>query len=175
MRAFRWLQILVACWLVAALWWSSDGGVAVFELLIVSYGAVALIAAALVIAIVERKRQRSFPTSGLLSVIAIVLAGGVLFFSSIPFRVRFEVGVRSLERFAAGLPVGHSQNRLKRRVGVFNIAESEVLPDRTVRLILAEDMFDESGVAYSPGTPPVVAEDSYQHIRGNWWRWYRSW
>jgi hypothetical protein len=37
-------------------------------------------------------------------------------------------------------------------------------------------LVDDCGVVYSPtGEPPVVGEDSYEHISGPWWHWYRSW
>jgi hypothetical protein len=61
------------------------------------------------------------------------------------------------------------------RIGLFSVRELECLGECR-RFITAHDFLDDAGLAYCPtGRPPVVGEDSYSHLYGGWWRWYRSW
>ncbi len=63
-----------------------------------------------------------------------------------------------------------------RRIGLFDVKETELLDGGTVRLITAEDFLDDAGLVYSPKQkPPVRGEDTYRHLYGSWWHWQRSW
>lgn len=60
-------------------------------------------------------------------------------------------------------------------IGLFHVREHECV-GACRRFITARAFLDDAGLAYCPaGHPPRVGEDSYVHLYGGWWRWYRSW
>jgi hypothetical protein len=69
-----------------------------------------------------------------------------------------------------------STNYPSRRVGLFQLRETEPLDNGVVRFITAKDFIDDAGFVYSPNRqPPIKGEDSYRHLYGDWWYWHRSW
>lgn len=64
-----------------------------------------------------------------------------------------------------------------RRVGLYTVTITELLPDGTVRMITSShSVLDRAGFANSPNNPPATqGEDLYKHIHGQWWYWYQSW
>jgi hypothetical protein len=62
-------------------------------------------------------------------------------------------------------------------VGPYALDQAEHLPGGGARFLIAGTGFlDPSGFAYSPdGPPPVLGEDSYQHLSGPWYQWTESW
>ncbi|MEJ5999900.1 hypothetical protein [Paucibacter soli] len=64
-----------------------------------------------------------------------------------------------------------------RRVGLYQVSRTEMLPDGSVRLITGRaGLMDQAGLAYSAhGRPQRRGEDSYRPLHGPWWGWRESW
>ena len=63
-----------------------------------------------------------------------------------------------------------------RRVGLYSIYETELLPGDIVRVITSRDGFNDAGFAFSPDTtPPKTSLDSYRSLNAGWWHWSRIW
>ena len=177
-----WILLGVALtWGVAGLVMCSDGGISVYDLFFLIYGGLALVivALALFIALCVRGGKLKlrvvhyFPLPyGLLLVVLVVVVIGVV--SNAPFLVRFEMSRTALQAKAAQVRAGATP-QTPTRVGYFNVREIDQAGD-SVRFITAKSMLDHSGVVYCPsGSPRRVGEDTYWHVHGPWWGWYRSW
>jgi hypothetical protein len=111
-----------------------------------------------------------------LSVAPVLLViSGVLFVTEAAVYVRFALSRPALEHHAAASARSGPSDRVV-RVGLFVVRETDVQPGGVVRMITAECMFDDCGLAFSSGgAPPVVGEDAYYSLTDNWWLWHRSW
>ncbi|MFN0009437.1 MAG: hypothetical protein ACKVXR_16185 [Planctomycetota bacterium] len=90
------------------------------------------------------------------------------------FRARFAVSRPALEAAALDVRSG-SHAPAPGRIGLFHVAEIDRAGD-SVRFIVGEAGLDHCGLVHSPRRePPVVGEDSYEHLQGPWWFWHRSW
>jgi len=116
---------------------------------------------------------RSFPLPYLLLVAFLALVFlGVSFNGALWLRVQTSRG--PLEAVAAKVRAGETP-KTPARVGTFRVREIDTAGD-SVRFIVGDSLLDDFGVVYSPsGAPPVVGEDTYWHLSGDWWAWKRSW
>jgi len=96
--------------------------------------------------------------------------------------VRFALGEHALSQYAADVRSGKINVDFefvheKKRIGLYQLTITEHLSDGTVRFITSShNLLDSAGFANSESSPPMKrGEDSYKHIYGNWWVWYRSW
>ncbi len=111
----------------------------------------------------------------------IVLVGSIaLLHFSVPTKLRLKLSEPALMSYiqtAQAAQAAQPQLAISpRQVGLFQVQETELLSSGTVRLITTEDFFDHAGFVYSPNqAPPVLGEDSYSHLYGDWWHWQRSW
>ena len=180
-RVVMWCFLGVAVlWGTAALIMNSDGS-SIDAFLLYAYGGIAFFFAAVtfgVVCIVSATRRRErlmrvFPLPYLLliAVLALVFVGVSL---NGAFWLRFEMSRGALEAATAQVQAG-AKPKTPVRIGFFRVREIDRAGD-SVRFIVGESLLDEVGVAYSPsGEPPVVGEDSYTHLTGDWWIWDRSW
>lgn len=61
------------------------------------------------------------------------------------------------------------------RVGLYRVANYERF-EGGFRFHTGDELLDFVGLAYCGGCrPPVIYEDSYDHLRGDWWVWHQSW
>jgi hypothetical protein len=186
---------------IAAIAWStyviaaaSDAGLTVPALLILVWGALAVLGLWGVWAFVHWRRTTQGRLSRpwhwayiwgypvvVLGLVAVTWFGGtfwVRFLLSKPAlehlvedRTTLDGLVRDYEAAIAARRLGTNA-----RVGLFWVREAEVLPSGIVRLITTDCMFDHCGVVYSPNAePPRIGEDQYSRLVGGWWRWWRSW
>jgi hypothetical protein len=173
MRFRRGMMALLVIWVLASTWLGSDSGISVPGLLITVGGAGLLLPVWLVLLIVTWKRKERMKVIWVEPVVvALVLAA---IYSGALFHLRFFASRRSLDSYVAQTLAGGASHQKRTHVGLFVARETEVLPNGVVRIITASCMFDECGVAFSRAKPPVVGEDRYDHLAGNWWRWWRSW
>ena len=116
---------------------------------------------------------RAFPLPYLLLVACLaVVFFGVSFNAALWLRVETSRG--PLEAVAADVRAGETP-KTPLWVGSFRVREIDAAGD-SVRFIVGESLLDDFGIVHSPsGEPPVVGEDSYQHLGGDWWAWERSW
>ena len=172
----RGLTISSCAWLIALLYFSSDGGMSVCDVLGLGYAWLALAISWIVTFFVLRSRKVSFGPAGRVLVPLVLAIGGFLYFTEGAIYLRLLGSKGALEAYVASAQRGHRNSRQPVRIGLFKVLETETLSDGTVRMITAECMFDECGLAFAPrGIPPVIGEDSYEHLGGAWWRWSRSW
>jgi hypothetical protein len=169
----RGVMTALVMWVLASIWFGSDSGISVPGLLVIVGGAALLLLVWLALLVVTWKRKTRVKLLWLApAVTAIVLAA---IYSGALFHLRFLASRRSLDRYIAQtLTVGGAHQR-RTNVGLFVVRETEVLPNGVVRIITARCMFDDCGIAFSRTKPPVIGEDRYDHLVGNWWRWWRSW
>lgn len=111
--------------------------------------------------------------------VAIGLSLALIFFN-ISTSIRLQLSESALTSYVQEVQAGRRSQQPSgnppRRVGLFDIKETELLADGTVRLITAEDFVDHAGLVYSPKQqPPIQGEDTYRHLYGSWWHWQRSW
>jgi hypothetical protein len=67
-------------------------------------------------------------------------------------------------------------NHPKRVVGLYGIFLTELLPDGTVLFLTSSHFLDKAGFVFTNQKRPAIrGEDSYVHIKGNWWYWRHSW
>lgn len=96
--------------------------------------------------------------------------------------IRFTLAEQALSQYAADVRSGKINidfefTHEKKRIGLYQLTITEHLSDGTVRFITSShNLLDSAGFANSESNPPQKrGEDSYKHIYGNWWVWYRSW
>jgi hypothetical protein len=96
--------------------------------------------------------------------------------------IRFSLSENALSQYAADVRSGKINVDFeffheKKRIGLYQLTITEHLSDGTVRFITSShNLLDSAGFANSESNPPMKrGEDSYKHIYGNWWVWYRSW
>ena len=96
--------------------------------------------------------------------------------------VRFALSEQALSNYAEQVRSGNVNlafefNHPSRRVGLYSVTFTDLLPDGTVRMLTSSHgLMDRAGFANSPQTPPPRrGEDSYKHIHQQWWFWYESW
>lgn len=113
---------------------------------------------------------------------AVALLVFLLALSGVFFHLRFMISERSLTRYADDVRAGKIDLAFEfthepRRVGLYVVTVTDLLPDGTVRVITSKHgVMDKAGfVQSSQSPPPRQGEDSYKHIRGQWWKWYQSW
>ena len=172
----RILTGLTYAWFVAILYFSSDGGMSVFDVLGLGYGWLMLAVAWLITFFVMRSRKVGFGTRRRVFVPFLLAFGGVLYWSESAIYLRLLASRDALGAYVSSAQRAHLNSKQRVRVGFFTVRETETFSDGTVRLITADCMFDECGLAYVPkGNPLVIGEDSYDHLSGKWWHWSRSW
>jgi len=95
---------------------------------------------------------------------------------------RFLMSEQALSNYAEHVRAGKVDlaiefNHLPRRVGLYSVTFTDLLPDGTVRMLTSSHgLLDRAGFANSPHSPPPrQGEDSYKHIHQQWWYWYESW
>jgi hypothetical protein len=111
--------------------------------------------------------------------VAIGLSLALILFN-IPTSIRLKLSESALTSYVREVQAGRRSSQAggdpTRRVGLFDVKETELLDGGIVRLITTEDFVDHAGFVYSPQQqPPVRGEDSYRHLYGSWWHWQRSW
>lgn len=170
------LNLMFAMWIAALIVATSDGGISVPELLGITYGGGSLFLAWLIAVVVKRFKKQKTPFGTVMVAPSILVLGVVAFISDTAFLLRFYPSRAALNKYVSQVRDHPVEQSAERRVGLFVVRETEVLPGEVVRIITAEDMFDHTGVVYSAvGKPPRVGEDSYEEIGRGWWRWWRSW
>lgn len=187
-RGAPWIRrATIGTWAVVVLWLGSDAGFNIFAFLLANYGGLILLGwwlARLVWWVARRRRSPADePVSTRRRVLrwlwepVTIVACWAIVYTGILFPTRFAVSRPALERYARQVQErGDSAPPTGGIVGLFRLREVELLPNGVVRLITTSCMLDDCGVAYSPkGPPPVIGEDSYRRLSGNWWHWYRSW
>jgi hypothetical protein len=169
-------------WVVAGLLLGSDAGQTVPVMLGLTYGGVAVLALGVISLVLhlvvtrrapDRRGWRRWAVLALAFVLCVVFV-----FSGWAFRVRFLLSLPPLDAFVAtqGDTIASGQLAPGTRVGLFWVREAEALPGGVVRLITTPCVFDDCGVAYSPGgTPPRIGEDVYSKLSARWYHWFRSW
>jgi len=172
----RNLTVVTCIWLVGLLYFTSDGGMSVFDVLVFAYGWLALVLAWLIVFLVARAQRRPIRrTYGIISAIVLLL-GAVLYWTEGAIYLRLLPSRPALDAYVLAAQRKQINSRQPISVGAFKVRETETLKDGTVRLITASCMFDDCGLAYAPrGKPPILGEDSYDHLIGKWWHWWRSW
>jgi hypothetical protein len=98
----------------------------------------------------------------------------------IPFILRIKLSEPDLAAYIRAVNDPKLTDRVtkypSRRVGLFQIKETERLDGGIVRMITTDAFLDDAGFVYSPNRqPPIRGEDSYRHLYGDWWYWHRSW
>ena len=164
---------MLVIWVLASIWFGSDSGISVPALLIVVGGAGLLLLVWLVLLIVAWKRKERMKGAWVEPAVAALVLAAI--YSGAFFHLRFLASRRSLDRYVAQTLARGGTHQKRMYVGLFVARETEVLPNGVVRIITASCMFDDCGIAFSRTPPPVVGEDRYDHLAGNWWRWWRSW
>jgi hypothetical protein len=100
--------------------------------------------------------------------------------SQLPFILRIKLSEPDLTAYVRSVNNDRLANRSTkyppRRVGLFQVQETERLDGGIVRMITSDAFLDDAGFVYSPDRqPPIRGEDSYRHLYGDWWYWHRSW
>jgi hypothetical protein len=165
--------VLPVSWLMVSIWYLTDAAVDLLPTYALMAGT-ALMVLAWIVGLVSRigSRQPNDGAAAALSVewlafqtiaIAIVV---LLFVSSAGLTVRTRLSAQALLA---------SSCDAQGFIGLFHVREHECIGECR-RFITARAFLDDAGLAYCPaGHPPRVGEDSYAHLYGGWWRWYRSW
>ena len=187
-RVATWIwRAAIGVWALVVLWLGSDAGFNIVAFLVAEYGGLLLLGWWLIRLVRWLMRRRRSPVVETESTRRRVLywawepltivACFAIAYTGVLFPARFAVSRPALDRYATEVRErGDSTPPAGRLVGLFRVREVELLTDGVVRLITTECMLDDCGMAYSPkGPPPVIGEDSYRHLTGNWWHWWRSW
>jgi len=169
----RVLIVCVALWLFASIWLGSNSGISVPGLFVIVGGAVLLLVLWLVTFIVSVARKQRLRRRWIEPLVTLVALAAI--YSGALFHLRFLASRPFLERYVAQMNAAGASHRKLAHVGLFVARETEVLPNGVVRIITTPCMFDECGVVFSRSKPLVIGEDRYEHVAGNWWRWWRSW
>ena len=173
MRFRRAVLALLLVWVLTSIWFGSDSGISVPGLFVIVGGAGLLLLVWLLWFVVALKRKERMKAAWVEPTV-LVLVLLAIYFGAL-FHLRFLASRRSLDRYVARTLAAHESHRTPTNVGLFVARETEILPNGAVRIITSSRMFDECGLAFSRTPPPVVGEDRYDHLVGNWWRWSRSW
>jgi len=183
-RAIPWGPFaLEGAWALLILVLGSDAGLTVPALILLVWGAIALLGIWLVrwFAHLIATRKTATPKGHRRWLLepALVLACGLFVWFGLAFRVRFLASKPALDRYVREVGARASDAGVEQApmwVGLFRVRETEVLAGGVVRLITTPCMFDDCGVVYSPTVaPPRVGEDTYSPLVGGWWHWWRSW
>jgi len=133
----------------------------------------------------QRRRRRDAPTRPRrywlvepLFLVACLMASHLGVFA----QLRFALSESALMIYVAEVRSGASGrddefHHSPRRVGLFTVTTTDLLPDGTVRMITSSHgLLDRAGFAHSPSQPPPErGEDTYVPIKGQWWIWRESW
>jgi hypothetical protein len=107
----------------------------------------------------------------------IVVAALLLWFTPIAFGARFGLSAPFVAKAAEAVLAGRvPPDQLNHHViGLYPVRDVDHVGE-AVRFITGRcSLFDDCGFVYSPkGSPPVVGRDSYHHLWGPWWHWYRT-
>ena len=163
-------------WLTALIVLTSAGGLSVPELLGLFYGGAGLLLVWLVLIVSARRQCLPVQLRATAAAPLLLLLGAGLLATDSTLLVRFLPSRAALDQYVAKVRMKAPARQESRRVGLFTARETEVLPAGVVRIITAENMFDDAGLVFAPsGAPPVLGEDVYVRIGAGWWRWRRSW
>lgn len=175
----RFLLISATVWLFAGAWLTSDGGTSIPDLLGLEVCAIVIALlwlASAIVRVVRTKSIRGWLNPSVVLIPLVLAVGTFITWCELGLSLRFTLSRPQLERYARSVSRSHITSNRRVRVGLFTVSETEALGNGVVRLITSECMFDDCGLALSPGGPPPrVGEDSYQRITGDWYHWWRSW
>jgi hypothetical protein len=182
------VTITCTAWLVLCLAAFSNAGIDTPILIGVCLVAVAWMLVWLIRCLREFRRRRQQPDGLTRSrrhclieplVLVACLAGSHLGWFA---QLRFSLSESALMTYAAEVRRGAIRrddefHHSPRRVGLYTVTMTDLLPDGTVRLITSShNLLDRAGFAHSPSQPPPKrGEDTYTHLRGHWWVWRESW
>ena len=173
----------VAVFVAAAaltLWAFSPPGGYFGAVLVLPYVWIALFAAWAMRTAVVAFRRRPLPRGRLVVwavlVPALVVATAAAVWIELPFRVRYEVSEDAMNRVASEVVRGERDPATIRRIGLWEVDRAERVRGGMRFLVSGTGFLDPIGFAYSPaGPPPVIGEDSYEHLDGPWYLWIESW
>jgi hypothetical protein len=151
---------------------------------VMSWGAALLIRILLTIASklspkIKERIGRTISWSWAIETATILLSLGLISWQ-IPFILRLKLSEPALTAYVRSVAkdklTDRSTNYPSRRVGLFQVKETERLDGGTVRMITTDDLLGDAGFVYLPNRqPPIQGGDIYRHLYGNWWHWHRSW
>lgn len=184
--AARWTSVSIAAmalvWLGFALVMYSDAGTPFIEsswILLWLAGLILVpvtVAGLVVLGLAHRRRPQRWWWLGAFAPPIALLVWFAAIATDVPFRVRLALSEAALADFAETHAQTDERPKLPRRVGLFTVEEFGVA-EGCARFITDDSFLDHAGIVYCPDgdRPPLVGEDSYFHIHGDWWRWHRSW
>lgn len=113
---------------------------------------------------------------------AIVFLPLVLALAGVFTFARFAVSEPALTGYvqdvrAGKVNIAYEFNHPTRRVGLYWLNHTDLLADGSVRVLTSSHgVLDRAGLVHSPSVaPPRQGEDSYKHIKQQWWVWHESW
>lgn len=142
--------------------------------LIFGTGTVAIASVLLVRGLKRRERLiKLYPYAFVVqSIFLVIVFLGVSF--NLAFAARFAVSQSALESVAVNVRSG-VMPPVPMWIGLYRVKEID-MAGSSVRFIISDCGLDQCDVVYSvEGTPPAVSEDWYEHMKGSWWAWRRSW
>ena len=178
---------VLGAWALAVLWLGSDAGYSITAFLVSEVGGLLLLGwwlTRLVLWVAKRRkhpghapRMTGRPVLRWAWEPMTVVTCAAIALTGIGFPARFALSRSALDRYAQQVRErGDSMPPAGQVVGLFKLREVELLPGGVVRLITTSCMMDDCGLVHSPiGRPPVVGEDAYTRLSGDWWHWFRSW
>lgn len=109
-----------------------------------------------------------------LSVPVLLIGAYATFQTSVLFDLRLAASRGAMDEAAIALMA--DEDLEYGWIGWFPVASIE-RDDRSVRFLIADSGFlDLIGFAYTAdGLPPVIGEDTYDRLDGNWWHWREEW
>lgn len=178
------LALPAFAWALVCAWNASDGFQSVLDYLIYFWGGIVVGALCAVSATVivlrrvlggEHMSWRTNLAPWALQPLAIVSCF-VLVHTNVMFRLRWAASASAFGKAAQQVIAGGRPDASPRWIGLLKVRETNRVAN-SVRFVLAEcHLIDECGLAYSrDGRPAVDGEDTYEHFRGPWWYWWRSW
>jgi hypothetical protein len=176
------MRVGACAWALLSLWIGSSIAVGLFEGWMIEAGILFSFAASawlLVRALVLRLRH---PGTGVWR--PPVTTAAILFVAALPvfvddhlgltWRARFRASEPALEAFARNAKPGFSEQE-PRWFGLTRVTQIDT-NGTAVRFLIGDCEIDQCGIAYSPdGEPTRKGKEWYQHIKGPWWHWVKTW
>jgi len=184
-RPPRLLTAITVLWFALVVFTFSDAGVPFPTWLGVSAFSVALSASCIVRLLIAFSQGRREGMDWLrrhsrwcVSTLALLVSGFILAATSPLLSARIYFSQEVLRQSGPALSAIPQADLFTegRQVGLFRVREFSQFESELRFLTNECGLVDFCGIVFSPdGPPPNRGEDSFSHLYGPWWHWYRSW
>lgn len=108
--------------------------------------------------------------------LAVIAATAFALECNAPMLVRYAASRPAMTAFAEAAQRDPDNVKDRRRVGLWPVDAVQSYPGGVRFIVRGTGFLDQGGFAFSEhGQPPVMGEDAYYHLHGDWYIWHHGW